>query len=156
MRTMTSVVPNETEARWREARDRFLAAVAPEQRQLVAELLGQFPHGGQGLHRWLCALAWEGAFLPGSLPPELIATYLDDAEAVPLHDCADCGLAVPIRPGRTYGYEGLAARRYFPTCPHCGGKTGWYARWSNHRPLNPATTPEPAGIPPRRARSTPV
>lgn len=123
------VVRTAPDRHWREARDRFLAAVTLRQRPAVADLLRHPHHGGLGLRMWLRALATQGRTLPPSLPPELVQVYLDDPEAVPLHDCACCGLPVPVRPG--WGsYEGEPARVYFPNCPACGGPTGLYAYWS--------------------------
>src|SRR5215213_5390973 len=82
---------------WGEVRDRFLEAVDGPQRPLVALLLRQPRLGGTGLRHWLSALAAGVAVLPTSIPPEVIQTYLTDPEALPLHDCAACGLAVPVR-----------------------------------------------------------
>jgi|SRR5579884_1542082 len=122
--------PPGLEAHWSQARAALLAAVAPAQRPLVAALLRQPLRGGRGLRMWLRLLATQGPPLPPSLPEVLIHVYLNDPEAVPLHDCAGCGLAVPVRPG-WLGYEGEPQRVYFPACPHCGGHTGLHAYWSN-------------------------
>lgn len=116
--------------RWVEARDQFLAAIDPRQSAAVAELLRQPRRGGLGLRMWLRDLVTQGRPIPATLPARLIQVYLDDAEAVPLHDCADCGLAVPVHPG-CHGYEEEPERVYFAACPCCGGATGLYAYWSN-------------------------
>ncbi len=121
------------DARWQEARDHFLAAVAPEQRPFVARLLRERHEGGHGLRTWFRNLVWNGACLPAAVPPAVVEVYLADPEALPLHDCADCGMAVPVRPDRQAGPEGEPERVYFPTCPCCGGQTGLYAYWSNRR-----------------------
>ena len=115
---------------WAELRDRFLAAVDPRQRPAVAALLRHPNRGGGGLRMWLRALMAQGRPVPMSFPPNLVQVYLDDPEAVPLHDCARCGLAVPVCAGWD-GYEGEPARVYFPTCPCCDGPTGLYAYWSH-------------------------
>lgn len=117
---------------WSEARDRFLAAMDLGQRLAVEGLLRQPRCGGLGLRLWLRILVTQGRPLPPALPVELVQVYLDDSEAVPLHDCANCGIAIPVRPG-WQGYEGEPQRVYFPTCPSCGGRTGLYAYWSNPR-----------------------
>ncbi len=120
------------EDRWALTRERFLAAVDPRQRAAVAELLRQPRRGGQGLRVWLQSLATRGVPVPRSLPPDLVGVYLQDAEALPLHDCAGCGLAVPVRPGR--GGEGDEPEQvYFPHCPCCGAATGLYAYWAGPR-----------------------
>jgi hypothetical protein len=68
-------------------------------------------------------------------PPELRKIYLEDPEAQPLHDCADCGLSIPCRPGRnTHGPNGPIAvirpfYRYFDSCPACGGRVGYGAHY---------------------------
>jgi hypothetical protein len=114
-----------------EVQDRFLAAVAPQQRPEVAALLGQRYHGGPGLRIWLRALAVQGASVPDHIPSELIDVYLTDPEALPLYDCSDCGLAIPARAGSRNGPDGQEDWPYFRTCPSCGGRTGLYAYWSN-------------------------
>jgi hypothetical protein len=121
------------DARWREARERFLAAVDPGQREAVARRLRQRLLGGAGLRAWLRALVWTDAPPPARLPPALIDVYLRDPLALPLHDCAECGTAVPVRPGRRGDAEAEPERVYFPACPCCGGKTGLYAYWSGKR-----------------------
>src|SRR4051812_16887676 len=85
-------------------RDRFLHAVHPRQRAAVAALLREPRNGGLGLRMWLRGLEARGGELPDALPPGLVRVYLDDPDAVPLHDCGRCGLAIPIHPG-PLGYE---------------------------------------------------
>jgi hypothetical protein len=115
---------------WSNARRYFLAAVNPRQRPVVARLLQEAPHSGLGLRLWLRSMVAQGRPLPKSLPAELVQVYLDDPEAVPLHDCEGCGIAIPVHPA-WQGYESEPQRVYFPTCPCCGGRTGLYAYWSN-------------------------
>ncbi len=118
------------DARWSEARQRLLAAVASVQRAEVARRLQQAPHGGLGLRLWLRTLVTQGRPLPEALPAELVQVYLEDPDAVPAHDCAICGVAIPVQPG-WQGYDDEPRRVYFPTCPCCGGRTGLYAYWSS-------------------------
>ena len=115
--------------RWNESRTRFLTSIDPSQREAVDGLLQHIHNGGAGIRSWLDAITWRGSPLPESLPSELIDVYLRDSEAAPLHDCEDCGLAIPIRANRRHA-EGDADRVYFAACPACGGRTGPYAYWS--------------------------
>ena len=115
--------------RWNETRTRFLQAIDPSQREAVDCLLRHLHHGGAGIRNWLDSITWRGCPLPDSLPEALIEVYLQDSEAAPLHDCEDCGLAIPIRPNRRDA-DSDAERIYFPQCPACGGSTGPYAYWS--------------------------
>jgi hypothetical protein len=110
-------------------RERFLAAIASGQRQLVEALLSQPRAGGRGLRMWLRNIAAQESPLPKSLPPALVQVYLSDPEAIPSHDCAECGVAIPIRPS-CLNYEDEPAEVYFPSCPCCGGPTGLYASWA--------------------------
>jgi hypothetical protein len=115
-------------------RERFLAAIDSEQRPLVEVLLSQPRAGGRGLRMWLRTIAAQESPLPESLPVTLVQVYLNDPEAIPLHDCAGCGIAVPIRPN-CLSYEEEPAEVYFPDCPCCGSRTGLYASWAKG-PLN--------------------
>jgi hypothetical protein len=63
-----------------------------------------------------------------AMPPEVAEVYLN-YDALPLHDCEDCGLWVPVTPGE---YRGRPAVRHFEDCPLCGGRTG-YAAYFNRR-----------------------
>lgn len=115
---------------WQHVRDEFLALVSGSQRQKVADLLAHPRNGGKGLRMWLQALKVADRPFPSTLPESLIQVYLDDHEAVPLFDCSQCGLAIPVRPSWR-DHEGNPARVYFESCPCCDGPTGLYAYWSN-------------------------
>jgi hypothetical protein len=52
-----------------------------------------------------------------AMPAEVLDVFVEDAEAVPLHECQGCGLELPVRPGRQGGAEPV---RYFDNCPLCG------------------------------------
>jgi hypothetical protein len=112
--------------RWIDVSAQFLNAVAPAQREKVGGLLHSMHNGGSGLRDWISAIAWRGGVLPTQVPEEIIDVYLSDSEAVPLHDCEGCGLAMPVRPSRLYGLEGEPERVYFSSCPACGSRTGPY------------------------------
>lgn len=112
----------------------LLAAVPHAQRAPTLQLLTDPRRGGRGLRAWLTLLDANGSPLPAALPDELIAVYLHDEEAEPLHDCEACGLAVPVRAGRRCGHEATIEWMYFPACPCCGGRTGRHAYWSRTTP----------------------
>lgn len=109
---------------------RFLAAIPSGLRTDVWSLLSDPRRGGRGLRAWLGLLEAGPAALPRDLPWELVEVYLLDHDAEPLHDCEECGVAIPVRCSRRVGHEPVAERRYFPACPCCGGRTGRFAFWS--------------------------
>jgi hypothetical protein len=121
---------------WQDAHLRLLAAVEPDQRCQVERLCTSLHNGGGGLREWISAIARGATVLPDSIPPELIRVYVCDPEAVPLHDCEECGLAVPVRPNRLHGLEASPEQVYFPKCPKCGARTGQYYYWSRQAETN--------------------
>jgi hypothetical protein len=121
----------------------FLAAVLPEQRLAVEARLREFPARGHGLLAWVTNVA-QGERLPERIPPAVIDVYLGDEEALPLHDCEDCGLMVPLRPGQTWGTAATPPQVYFEACPACGGRIGWYA-YRNKHGKEPVSGPAVAG-----------
>ena len=114
---------------WQEVRNGFLRSLFPSQRRQVSELLRDGDVRGRGLRTWLRLIAAQGGDLQSQYPEELVQVYLDDDEAMPLHDCAGCGVAIPVRPA-WQGAEGGLQEIYFPKCPCCGARTGLYAAWS--------------------------
>jgi hypothetical protein len=127
---------NRLQPGWNWVRQAFLSSVARPQRARVAALLKESDSRGRGLRTWLRLIeAQEQVVLP-LFPAELVQVYLDDDEAMPLHDCSGCGVAVPVRPDWP-GHEGEPQRVYFPRCPCCGERTGLYASWSRS-PAAPA------------------
>ena len=130
------VAVGDVDSSWKDAESRFLRAVPTSMRAIARSLLDNPRRGGRGLRALLDALAGQQRFLPDALPINLVAVYLEDAEAEPLHDCEECGLLVPVRVGRRCGHEPTAERIYFPLCPHCGGRTGRHAYWSGSAKRN--------------------
>jgi hypothetical protein len=61
-----------------------------------------------------------------AMPPEVAEVYLAHPDALPFHDCEDCGYKLP--------------HGYFESCPLCGGRIGWYGYWSKHakQPAGPS------------------
>lgn len=129
-RTAPAADVGEPDYQWQQVRERFLSAIGPALRPRVVALLSQPRHGGRGLRSWLRNLVWDGSRLPVSIPDELVQVYLDDHEALPLHDCSGCGLAVPVRLAPDADFEEAPAREYFPLCPNCGSLTGLFAYYS--------------------------
>jgi hypothetical protein len=115
---------------WSQACQDFLAAVPDEMRDHVEQSLRCLHNGAVGLRRWVARIATGEARVPELIPAELVRVYLADSEAVPLHDCENCGIAIPVRPHPLRGFEGEPDQIYFPSCPVCGGRTGWYLFWS--------------------------
>jgi hypothetical protein len=113
---------------WAEAVEQLLAAVDPQQRAAVQQFLKDWHAGGRGLREWARSLLRRGKAVPEALPRELVQVYLDDPDAEPLHDCARCGVAVPVHPAPRGA--GGAEFAYFRLCPVCGGRTGLYAYWA--------------------------
>jgi hypothetical protein len=131
--------------RWAELELRFLAAVMPAQRPAVMNVLRAGRHGGRGLRSWLRRLLASDGSLPPLVPEELVAIYLEDPDAMPLHDCAECGLAIPVRP-RLHGWDDDDPDiAYFPKCPCCGGRTGACVYWSNTKTRNDHGPRRPEG-----------
>ncbi len=129
--------------RWEFAYFGFLSLVPADLRDEIQRTVS-FIHGnGEGLRHWINDIAYRGGVLPPSIPREMLLVYLVDQDALPLHDCADCGLSVPVRPNRLYGSEGDPEEVYFPVCPACGGRTGLYCYWSNRSPSTSRQTLKP-------------
>jgi hypothetical protein len=122
---------DELDERWEFVHAGFMSLVPEELRDEVQRHLSGLNGNGEGLRRWLNDIAYGGRDMPESIPREVLAIYFTDHEALPLHDCADCGLPVPVRPNRLYGSEGDPEEVYFADCPACGGHTGLYQYWSN-------------------------
>jgi len=120
------------EPNWNAVKSSFLAAVSSTQRARVASLLGESDVRGRGLRSWLRHMAVQGQLFDRSLPAELVEVYLSDDEAMPLHDCSGCGMAIPVRPDWR-SCEAAPEQIYFSTCPCCGHRTGLYARWSQSK-----------------------
>lgn len=118
------------DAPWAESEHLLLAAVDERLRERVEAVLANPRRGGRGLRAWVAALAADPRPLPDAIPASLVEVYLTDAEAMPLHDCGDCGLAVPVRPHWRAGHEAPPEHVYFAACPHCGGRTGRHAFWA--------------------------
>ena len=106
---------------------RFYAAVPAKLRSRVRAVVMDPYLGGRGLRKWLALLTQSACPLPEELPEELVEIYLEDCDAEPLFDCAECGLALPVRAGRRGGHEPTHDRVYFAACPHCSGPVGPHA-----------------------------
>ncbi len=114
---------------WDEVREHFLSLIRPHQRGQVAALLSQSDACGRGLRTWLRLIGAQGELPSAPFSAELVQVYLTDDEAMPLHDCSGCGVAIPVRPD-WQGLDGEPQEIYFPQCPCCGERTGLYAAWS--------------------------
>gem|GEM_PF-3720525 len=126
----TASASTEADPRWTSACQEFLLAVPDALRETVDRTLRGLHNGGSGLRAWVSGIAWRGGRLPEEVPADLIQVYLTDPEAVPLHDCETCGIAIPVRPHRLHGLDGEPEQVYFSSCPACGGRTGWFLYWA--------------------------
>ena len=54
-----------------------------------------------------------------AMPPAVAEVYLANDDALPLHNCEDCGYRLP--------------HGCFDACPPCGGRIGWYAYYSRRK-----------------------
>ena len=129
----------ESDACWSAACQRFVAAAPAALREAVERSLGDLHSAGSGLRAWVSTIAWRGGRLPENIPAELIRVYLDDPEAIPLHDCENCGVAIPVRPDRLNGSEAEPEQIYFHQCPVCAGRRGWYLFFSRQAEGDKAT-----------------
>lgn len=113
-------------ARAEEERERaaFLALVPADLRAAVAAALAD-PVRAERLGGWPHWPVAPGAARPAGLPRAVVRAMLDDLAARALHECGACGLRVPIRPGLTHPPRPTVI--LFPTCPGCGGRTGYLA-----------------------------
>ena len=72
------------------------------------------------------------AHRPLELPGAVASIYLEDSDARPEHDCADCGYDVPITYARPFVRPPRSETVYFECCPLCGGKVGSQAFYSKN------------------------
>lgn len=114
---------------WTKAKQQFLAAVAPQQRQAVATALENRHAASPGLRQWLRGLIIEEMRLPKRIPPQVIAIYLEDADALPLYGCSHCALALPVKCISTWAADAVE-EVYFDNCPSCGQSVDLYGHWS--------------------------
>ncbi len=83
----------------------------------VESLLRGLNGAGFGLRSWVASIAWRGGKLPEAVPAQLLQVYFDDPEAVPLHECETCGIAIPVRRNRLSDQDDEAEHIYFASVP---------------------------------------
>ena len=64
---------------------------------------------------------------PLAMPTEVADVYSRFPEARPLHECEECGYAVPFEQARPLSVPPAPERVFFERCPLCGGRVGWWA-----------------------------
>jgi hypothetical protein len=64
---------------------------------------------------------------PLAMPAEVAEVYINSPEARPLHECEDCGYAVPYQHANPLAVPPAPVRIHFERCPLCGGKVGYWA-----------------------------
>lgn len=109
---------------WEETVAAFFYAIADDQRPAVERAVTDPRYGGAGLRRWLEGIVWLGEPLPDWIPASVIDVYLRDPAAMPLFNCEDCDMPVPVRPHPIEGPDAAPEQIYFPHCPWCGAPTG--------------------------------
>lgn len=83
--------------------------------------------------------AGHGAELPDRFPRAFVEFLLTDPDVTFVHDCGRCGLTVPIGLVRDTRHTADVIRErggslvIYPTCPACGGRTGYSAYYHAHR-----------------------
>lgn len=118
------------EQAWVEERIEFLRRVSADLRAVVAAALADPDRAGD-LGGWVLWPVASGASMPAAFPAALVRAMLDDPDACPLHECERCGARVPVRAGCERPFK--PAVTLFPTCPACGGRTGYDAYWHVRR-----------------------
>lgn len=110
---------------WQHICEQFVKRISPAHRTAVRRILHDRPcANGSGLRSWIEAVAFRCSPLPARIPTPLVRTYLIDPEAAPLHECEQCGVAIPVRPNRSADPEDEPELVYFNQCPVCHSRTG--------------------------------
>lgn len=130
--------PTEADLEMQRRLDGIIGGLSPEQQEHVLaeledpEVMGPGGRSMSRLTREILNLA-IGNERPGVMHPDVALVYREDPRAVPLHDCADCGLGIPCVAGGKTGGRTIPFRRYFDACPACGGEVGYNAYWRKQR-----------------------
>ena len=152
--------PSEEDLRFHDALHRLLERLEPEQRSLVLEDIkgcsGRSKHADPG-KLTSTVFYYVQQHLKGGTPLELpesvYSIYLQNPDARPEHECADCGYDLPFELAHPRAEPPRAAKVYFESCPLCAGKVGPYAFYfkqgyfKTHRP-DPGAQPGKAGVNP--------
>ena len=152
--------PSEEDVRWSDALHRLLERLEPEQRSLVLEeLKGYSERGKDALGKLTLKVLFYveqhlKAGTPLEFPCSVASVYLEDPDAEPLHECADCGYDLPFEWAHPRAEPPRAAKVYFEFCPLCGGKVGYYAFYSKHGYCK-TDRPDPGAPPPSNAGVNP-
>jgi hypothetical protein len=149
--------PSEEDLRSHDAVHRLLERLEPEQRSLVLEdIKGCSGRGNLGKLTSTVLYYVEQhlkAGTPLELPSSVASVYLQNPDARPDHECADCGYDLPFAWPHPRAEPPRAAKVYFESCPLCGGQVGPYAfsfkhgYFKTHRP-DPGAPPSEAGVNP--------
>lgn len=148
--------PSEEDLRSHDAVHRLLERLEPEQRSLVVEDIKGC--SARGKHANLSRLTSTFLYYveqhlkagtPLELPSSVASVYLQNPDARPEHECADCGYDLPFEWPHPGAEPPRAAKVYFESCPLCGGQVGRYAFYFKHGYFK-THRPDP-GVPPSEA-----
>ena len=149
--------PSELDLQFYDALDGLLERLEPEQRSLVLEDIkgcsGRKHASFARLTDTVLYYVYQHvkAGTPLELPASVASVYLQNPDARPEHECADCGYDLPFEWAHPRAEPPRAAKVYFESCPVCGGKVGLHAFYckqgyfKTHRPSSGAL-PSKAGV----------
>jgi hypothetical protein len=130
--------PSAENLRFQDALRRLLGRMEPQHRSLVIEDLnnctGRLDYRFSPFTSIVLFYVEKHlkAHTPLELPRAVASIYLEDLDARPEHECADCGYNVPITYARPFARPPRTETVYFAGCPLCGGTAGAQAFYSKN------------------------
>ena len=132
---------------WAERRDVLSRIDADLHPAVLAALAEMNQTGGErpAVADWVShpVRAGDGVALPAHVPRAFVEFLLTDPDVFFGHDCGGCGLSIPIWLVRDTRHTADVIREHggtltiFPSCPACGGKTGYNAYYNTQKATAP-------------------